>query len=190
MLFLYFQTADELYNACRFVPLISLIAHKIVSRSRFVHVLDCAQILVVHTSSDILWGVSDYPYFVGGVRILWGVSVFCGGYPYFVGGIRLSVFCGGYPTIRILWGVSVFCGGYPYFVGGVRILWGVSVFCGGCTYFVGGIRILWGVSVFCGGTRIFSGKICINPYHSNIPHAKHRNYARNIVLLFITGTHK
>ena len=41
-----------------------------------------------------------------------------------------------------------------------------------------------GVSVF------FSGKIRINPYHSNIPHAKHRNNARNTVLLFIAGTHK
>ena len=44
--------------------------------------------------------------------------------------------------------------------------------------------ILWG------GIRIFSGKIRIDPYHFNIPHAKHRNTARNTVLLFITGTHK
>ena len=37
---------------------------------------------------------------------------------------------------------------------------------------------------------IFSGKIGINLYHFNIPHAKHRNNARNTVLLFSTGTHK
>ena len=30
------------------VPMFSSIAHKIVPRSRFVHVLDCAQILVIH----------------------------------------------------------------------------------------------------------------------------------------------
>ena len=39
-----FQTADELYNACRFVPMFSLIAHKSVPRSCFVRVLDCARI--------------------------------------------------------------------------------------------------------------------------------------------------
>ena len=36
-----------LYNACRFVPMFSSIAHKIVLRSCFVRVLDCAQILGV-----------------------------------------------------------------------------------------------------------------------------------------------
>ena len=33
-------------NVCRFVPMFSSIAHKIVPRSRFVHVLDCDRILV------------------------------------------------------------------------------------------------------------------------------------------------
>ena len=47
-LFLCFQTADELYNACRFVPMFSSIDYKIVPRSCFVRVLDCAQILGVH----------------------------------------------------------------------------------------------------------------------------------------------
>ena len=45
--FLCFQAADELYNACRFVPMFSSIAHKIVPRSCFVRVLDCARILGV-----------------------------------------------------------------------------------------------------------------------------------------------
>ena len=47
-MFLCFQTADELYNAYRFVSMFSSIAHKIVPRSCFVRVLDCARILVVH----------------------------------------------------------------------------------------------------------------------------------------------
>ena len=34
-------------NACRFVPMFSSIAHKIVLRARFVHVLDCDRILVI-----------------------------------------------------------------------------------------------------------------------------------------------
>ena len=34
-------------NACRFVPMFSSIAHKIVPRPRFVHVLDCDRILVI-----------------------------------------------------------------------------------------------------------------------------------------------
>ena len=34
-------------NACRFVPMFSSIAHKIVSRPRFVHALDCDRILVI-----------------------------------------------------------------------------------------------------------------------------------------------
>ena len=37
-----------LVNACRFVPMFSSIAHKIVPRPRFVRVLDCDRILVVH----------------------------------------------------------------------------------------------------------------------------------------------
>ena len=41
---------------------------------------------------------------------------------------------------------------------------------------------------FCGGIRIFAGKIRINPYHSNIPHTKHINNARNTILIFIAGT--
>ena len=41
---------------------------------------------------------------------------------------------------------------------------------------------------FCGGYPYFSGKICITPYHSNIPHAKHRNNSRNTVLFLITRT--
>ena len=48
-LFLYFQTADELYDACIFVPTFLSIAHKIVPGSCFVRVLDCARILGVHT---------------------------------------------------------------------------------------------------------------------------------------------
>ena len=48
-MFLCFQTADELYNACRSVPMFSSIAHKIVPKSCFVCVLDCAQILGVRT---------------------------------------------------------------------------------------------------------------------------------------------
>ena len=47
-----FQTAGELYNDCRFVPMFSSIAHKIVPRSRFVRVLDaltCARFFVVCT---------------------------------------------------------------------------------------------------------------------------------------------
>ena len=36
-----------LVKACRFVPMLSSIAHKIVPRPRFVHVLDCDRILVV-----------------------------------------------------------------------------------------------------------------------------------------------
>ena len=43
---------------------------------------------------------------------------------------------------------------------------------------------------FVARIRIFWGKIRINPYHCNIPDAKHRNNARNTVLLFITGAHK
>ena len=34
----------------------------------------------------------------------------------------------------------------------------------------------------CGCIRIFSEKICINPYHSNIPHAKYRNIAQSRTL--------
>ena len=50
-MFLYFQTADKLYNnACRFVPMFSLIGHKIVPRSCFVRVLDCARILGIRAS--------------------------------------------------------------------------------------------------------------------------------------------
>ena len=46
-MFLCFQTDDELYNACRFIPMFSSIAHKIVPRSYFVRMLDYAQILGV-----------------------------------------------------------------------------------------------------------------------------------------------
>ena len=42
-----FQTADELYNACRFVPMFSSITYKTVPRSCFVRVLDCARILCI-----------------------------------------------------------------------------------------------------------------------------------------------
>ena len=50
LLFLCFQTADVkmLVTACRFVPMFSSIAHKIVPRPRFIRVLDCDKILVVH----------------------------------------------------------------------------------------------------------------------------------------------
>ena len=37
-----------LVTACRFVPMFSSIAHKIVPRPRFIRVLDCARISVVH----------------------------------------------------------------------------------------------------------------------------------------------
>ena len=46
IMFLCFQTV---YDACRFVPMVSSIAHKMVPRSCFVRVLDYAQILGVRT---------------------------------------------------------------------------------------------------------------------------------------------
>ena len=51
---LFFQTADELTVQClqnAFVPMFSSIVHKIVPRSCFVRVLDCARILGVRKKS-------------------------------------------------------------------------------------------------------------------------------------------
>ena len=39
-------------TACRFVPMFSSIAHKIVPRPRFIRVLDCDRILVVQSANS------------------------------------------------------------------------------------------------------------------------------------------